>query len=1407
MPYNHQQIEKKWQQKWADSQVFKTKENSEKPKFYALDMFPYPSGAGLHVGHPKGYIATDVMARMKMMQGYSVLHPMGWDAFGLPAENYAIKNKVHPAVATAANIEVFKKQLSILGFTYDWNREVNTTDPKYYKWTQWAFLQMFKKGLAFESNEPVNWCPSCKTVLANEDLEDGKCERCGTVVEQKPIRQWVLKITKYADRLLADLDKLTEWPESIKQMQREWIGRSEGAEVSFHLSPNPSPKGRGDFGYVTTNKEKWSLLHDKSLEMRKNSTKAEDVMWQILRRDATGFHFRRQQIIGGFIVDFVCLSKKLVVEVDGDIHDYQKEEDENRTNYLNELGFEVIRFKNDEVLLKADQVVVSILKKIKEISSNLKTLPFGEGPGEVIKVFTTRPDTLFGATYMVLAPEHPLVSQITTDEQKKEVENYITASKNKTAIERGDDTKEKTGVFTGAYAINPVNEEKIPVWVADYVLWGYGTGAIMAVPAHDERDFAFAKKYNLPIKQVVAPHFVDPANPTREGIPESRRKNVHVIIRNPKDGKVLLLNWFSNLTASRPHLHTFIIGGIEGDEDLATAALREAQEETGYKHFKFIKDVGFEIHTEYFAEHKGQNRYAEIRVAVLDLIDEERDEIPESELKNHEPVWFDESEVEKTVNVIDGPMIWNAYKNGMPVFAEEGVAINSGFVSGFPTWKAKDDIISWLEEKGLGARKVQYKLRDWVFSRQRYWGEPIPLVHCEVCKEQIEKTATRINFRRQDTWAQLISGRKTVETRALNPEEPEKYFGNVGVGQYLCAVNKNTGEEKYFKVTKVWQFKNLDELFGYPALLGPIDPDDNAPTLEDWKIGYGKSSPDYLNRIEKNGLIAWQIEMVTPGVVPLPEDQLPLELPEVENYEPSGTGESPLATIEEWVNTKCPVCDGPAKRETNTMPQWAGSCWYYLRYCDPKNDQDFFGCGLVQRPAVSVSEKDKQYFSEFKKLYSELETKGIKIWAGNRLMLNGLNRELWLPLRTISVMVWEKDITTAADYLVSNDYRQTQNFAGNLMFEKNDIRTELIPVYQKDNEIFSLSYGNAKQVMKITDFPESLLGNLWGFAYRVVSPSYNLAHYKFVQENEKESREGLGDDEKISFLEEWLQKNNQKLAYWNPVDLYVGGAEHATRHLIYARFWHKFLFDIGAVNVDEPFARLQNVGLILAEDGRKMSKRWGNVINPDDMVSEYGADALRVYEMFMGPFNQPTAWSTNGLVGARRFLEKVSGLIGLVSDSESPEVTRALHQTIKKVSEDIADFRQNTAVAQMMTFVNKVLENKTITKESFVAFLKVLCPFAPHLTNELAEQLGEVGFLEEKSWPTFDPTLLVSDTVEIAVQVNGKLRASITVPSEVTEDEAKTVAAAEENVKKYLEGKEIVKVIFVKGKLINIVVK
>jgi len=809
--YDHKTLEPKWRQKWEESGIYKTSQSGEKPKYYILDMFPYPSGEGLHVGHPKGYIATDVFARMKMMQGFNVLHPMGWDAFGLPAENYAIKNKVHPRQATEKNIQTFKSQLIKLGFTYDWDREINTTDPGFYKWTQWIFLQLFKKGLAYQSHEPINWCPSCQTGLANEDLEGGKCERCGSEVEQKPMRQWVLKIREYADRLLDDLEKLPEWDSSIKEMQKNWIGRSEGARVKFEL------------------------------------------------------------VLAG----------------------------DNRA---------------------------------------------GEEPKEV-EVFTTRPDTLFGATYFVLAPEHPIIkSQISNIKNQKEVEEYIDKAKNKTELERTDLAKEKTGVrLKGVYAVNPVNNERIPVFAADYVMLGYGTGAIMAVPAHDERDFEFARKYGLEIRQVVKP-----ADPGQE-------------------------------------------------EDC---------------------------------------------------------------------------------------------------FAGDGVNVNSDLLDGLSTQEAKEKIIKWLEDKGKGKGAVDYKLKDWVFSRQRYWGEPIPVVHCDKC-----------------------------------------------------------------------------------------------------------------------------------GTVPVPESELPVTLPEVEHYEPTGTGESPLANITDWVNTTCPQCGGPGQRETNTMPQWAGSSWYYLRFIDPDNQE-------------ALVDKDKE-------------------------------------------------------------------------------------------------------------------------------------------------------------------------AYWSPVDFYVGGAEHATRHLIYARFWHKFLFDIGVVNYEEPFIRLQHVGIILAEDGRKMSKRWGNVINPDDVVEKYGADAMRVYEMFMGPFSQSVAWSTNGLMGARRFLEKVwsfqDKLARDVSDKERP--VSLIHQTIKKVSQDIHDFKFNTAIAQMMILANTLSDRTSISRQDYQVLLQLLAPFAPHLAEELWQTVGGQESIFRSDWPAYDEKLAQEDTVELVVQVNGKVRDKMEVAADIAEEEAKQKAMESEAVKKWTQDKEVVKVIFVPGKLVNIVVR
>ena len=812
MKYPFGEIEKKWQAYWEEHHTFAAVEDPSIPpekRKYVLDMFPYPSAAGLHVGHPEGYTATDIYCRFLRMRGYSVLHPMGFDSFGLPAETYAIQTGTHPRATTEANIDQFRRQIKSLGFSYDWNREVSTHKADYYKWTQWIFLKLYEQGLAYVAEVPVWYCEALGTVLANEEVlttpEGPRSERGNHPVERRPVRQWMLKITEYADRLIEDLDGL-DWPESIKTMQRNWIGRSEGANVVFPLAES----------------------------------------------------------------------------------------------------------------------------------------------GDTIEVFTTRPDTLFGATYMVLAPEHPLVEKITTDGQRKAVQAYCDQANLKSDLERTELSKEKTGVATGAYAINPVNGQKIPVWISDYILISYGTGAIMAVPGHDERDFAFATAFDLPIVRVVAP----------------------------------------------------------ADEPETTAPLEEA-------------------------------------------------------------------------------------------YAEYGIAVNSEQFSGLPTAEAKAQIIDWLEEQKIGTRAVNYKLRDWIFARQRYWGEPIPMVQC---------------------------------------------------------------------------------------------------------------GTDY---------------------VPVPESELPVTLPEVENYKPTGTGESPLAAVEEWVNTTCPSDPRTAaKRETNTMPQWAGSCWYYLRYLDPHN------------------------------------------------------------------------------------------------------------------------------------------------------------------ENELASRE--------------------KIEYWMPVDLYVGGTEHAVLHLLYARFWHKVLYDIGVVNTKEPFQRLVNQGMILGEGGVKMSKSLGNVINPDDIVADFGADSMRMYEMFMGPLEVAKPWSTNGLAGVHRFLDRVYRLSERERTSEGSAdeaLMRLLHKTIKKVTEDTDTLAFNTAIAQMMIYVNELFKAETIHGSLWEPFVLLLAPYAPHLAEELWEQLGREPSVSKVSWPEYDPALTVDEEVTVVLQVNGKVRSKLTVAAGTEKAELEKLARADERIAGWMEGKEVVKTIVVPDKLVNIVIR
>jgi len=960
MKYNFTEIEKKWQDFWDKNKTFATEVDITKPKYYVLDMFPYPSSDGLHVGHPEGYTATDIIARYKRMKGFNVLHPMGWDAFGLPAEQFAIKTGIHPRITTQKSIDNFKRQLKSIGLSIDWSREIATVDPKYYKWTQWIFMQLYKKGLAYQAEIAVNWCPELGTVLANEEVPE-QIEKGYTVV-RRPMKQWMLKITEYAERLLIDLDML-DWPESTKEMQRNWIGKSEGAKVMFKLKdPTPAlPEGEGAEapGYIKTSAEIWATSKENAKDHRKNPTDAEAIMWEIVRDHRLGHHFRRQHAIENFIVDFVCLKKRLVVEVDGGIHNTpeQKEKDAIRTNRLIELGYSEIRFSNDEVIHKSEEVADKISKELES-----QVLPFGEdlggvvaSEGEVIEVFTTRPDTLWGATYMVLAPEHPLVDMITTPECKTAIDIYKENAKHKSDLERQALEKEKSGVFTGAYAINPVNNREIPIWISDYVLMGYGTGAIMAVPAHDERDWEFATKYHIPIIEVVKPAAGETSDITKEA------------------------------------------------------------------------------------------------------------------------------------------------------FSAEGVAVNSDFINGLKTEKAKKKVIEWLEAKGLGKGTVQYKLRDWLFSRQRFWGEPFPIIH-----------------------------------------------------------------------------------------------------LEDGTVKL------------------------------LPEDVLPVMLPEVDNYKTIGTGESPLAGISEWVNTTDPETGKPAKRETNTMPQWAGSCWYYLRFLDPNNDKEFV--------------------------------------------------------------------------------------------------------------------------------------------------------------------------------------NKEAEKYWMPVNLYLGGAEHAVLHLLYARFWHKVLFDLGYVSTREPFVRLFHQGMILGEDSNKMSKSRGNVVNPDDVINGYGADSLRLFEMFLGPLSATKPWSTKGIEGVYRFLNKIwrlvvneeGGINAKITDAKPDgDAERIMHRTIMNVTEDIEDMdmKFNTCVSELMIYVNEISRLETIPRELVVTLLKLLAPFAPHLAEELWSRLGNDTTITFASWPEFNPAKVQKNVVTVIGQINGKVRSKIEAPTDTPDDKLIEMMKQDEKIKTYIDGKQIVKEIVVKNKLVNIVVK
>ncbi|HVS58470.1 MAG TPA: leucine--tRNA ligase [Candidatus Saccharimonadales bacterium] len=955
--YNPKDIEPKWQKVWEDQKIYQASEDTSKPKKYILEYFPYPSGAAMHVGHVRNYTIGDAVARFNRMQGNNVLHPMGWDAFGLPAENYAIKTGISPRQAIDENTKRFKQQLMQMGFSYDWSREIDSTDPKYYRWTQWFFLLLFKKGLAYQQESLQWWCPHDKTVLANEQVEAGLCWRCGNRVEKKALKQWFFKITDYADRLDQDLEKL-DWSDAIKSMQHNWIGKSTGAEINFAL----------------------------------------------------------------------------------------------------------------------------------------------DGSDEKIKVFTTRPDTIYGATFMVLAPEHPLIDRITTAEHKAHVNSYVKAAQAKSDVERQETEREKTGAFTGAHAINPATGEKIPVWVADYVLMGYGTGAIMAVPAHDERDHDFAKKFDLPIREVVI-HFVtytEGPNQLREGVEGVDREVVDAIIVSP-DGKYLL-----ETDVDGTH---FVGGGTDGEEEIS-ALKREILEEVGYDDIANIRVVSSISGSEAFRATKGKNqivrgRFYEVRLASL------RKQKSEVDDGRHTIEWVDRSSVAKKLTWQGHSFAWQQYESESYCYAGEGRMINSAKYDNMSSAEAREKIVADLEKKGVAHEKVNYKMRDWLISRQRYWGAPIPIIHC------------------------------------------------------------------------------------------PKD-----------------------------------------GAVPVPEDQLPVELPELKKFEPSGDGRSPLANVVEWVNTTCPKCGGKAQRETDTMDGFACSSWYFLRFANPHNDAKPF--------------------------------------------------------------------------------------------------------------------------------------------------------------------------------------DKSKIDFWLPVDDYIGGAEHAVMHLLYARFWTKVMFDEGMIDFDEPFTALRNQGMILAPDGAKMSKSKGNTIEPDGLIEQgYGADAIRIMELFVGPWNQAANWSVEGMGGAFRFLQRVWTLVQeYTAEKEagqgesSVELLRAVNKTAKKVSQDLENMGFNTAIAAQMELVNELFHIKAADKYAakewrwvLETLLQLLAPFAPHITEELWCELGHEESIHISHWPAWDEKYLAKDTVIIAVQVNGKVRGEIELAPDASQDEAMQVAQDADKVKVHLDGKQIVKTIYVPGKIVNIVVK
>ncbi len=1339
--YSHKEIEKKWQDYWDKNKTFKSynpgdKESFNKPKYYVLDMFPYPSGAWLHVGHPEWYTANDIIARYKKAKWYNVLHPMGWDAFWLPAENYAIKTWTHPRVTTDKNIATFKKQIKSLWISYDWDREIDTTNPEYYKWTQWIFLKMFEHWLAYEQDLPINYCPSCKTGLANEEvLNDFTCERCHTKVEKKKIRQWVLAITKYADRLLKDVDKL-DWPESIKEMQRNWIWKSEGCEFEMKVAQkkweSPTPQGGGhnvlarisfesiileNIEKVKKKKKKIRISLFKSILKGKNDIWNIDINWNFLYN-----HFIKKSKKEALLR--ISLFQTIIKSI----------ENISFTNNIwyiivNNFIIKIILWTNEKWLyLKTYYISNKFTKLYQEYLQELeKNTP-------KISVYTTRIDTVFGMTYAVIAPDHKDVEKFITPEQKEVCQKYIEDSAKKSDQDRIADNKEKTWVFTGSYVINPFNWKEVPLWIADYVLGNYWTWAVMAVPAHDTRDFEFAKKYNLEIKQSIAPIFEWWSE--WKWMPKKDKKTlktnwVWVLMEN-QEWQIWILEWKND------NWKTFISWWIEKWEKAIEWAKREVKEETWY--YDLSKKWSFIIISKNYHPPKDINFDATAYCFYFKLNSLKKEEVDIKELKKHIFKWYEKKEIKKILSFNSNKYIFEQFLEKQTAFTDLWILVNSWEFSWLESKQAQEKLIEYATRKWFWKKKVNYKLRDWLFSRQRYWGEPIPLIHLE--KENLKKLPhidEKAFVELQNEVENLIN--KKMKVVPLSKKEWGTHNGTTTKPSLIDSIFKNTQKVKK-KRQKSFKFK---EVFEEKLIWNKKIKISWAYLIWHFKL---KTRKEFLERIHFAQTITDNLEKVY------------------------------------FINDTLWILNISWKYWIIILDKYSDWSYHLLTY------YNFYSLNKKLNKAYILKREPKAW---------ENVTWAVchHSWMVRELVIG------WKVFSKIYDGIYGKIV---CDYRLPLELPEVKDFA-----PAGDWQSPLA---------------------KVEDFVNvKLAENLVWKRETNTMPQWWGSCWYYLRYMDPKNSEKLVDPE--------IEK------YWGQVDSYVGWAEHAVLHLLYARFWHKFLFDIGVVSSDEPFYRLRNQWLIqsyvyetdkwevihndlveekdwqyfhketweeLIQKIWKMSKSLGNVINPDDIVEEYWADSLRLYEMYMAEFKDSAPWDTKNIIWVRRFLEKTERAFSeqnaKIAENDD-EAIKLLNKTIKKVWEDIENYKFNTAIASMMILVNYWKpESKEKFEEWKEKFAIILSPFAPHLAEELwQENLWNKESIFNASWPEYDEKLVVDDTIKIAVQVLWKLRWTIEISKDEAKDSVLEKAKNNSDVAKWLEGKNIVKEIYVPGKIVNLVVK